>query len=41
MLRTVPESWDRGYEELVRAGRVEGGRDPSEWFTNALVPPPR
>ena len=41
VLLTVPESWDRGYEELVRAGRVEGGRDPSEWFTNALVPPPR
>jgi NitT/TauT family transport system substrate-binding protein len=38
VLRTEPESWRRGYEELVRAGRVEGGKDPSEWFTNELVP---
>jgi NitT/TauT family transport system substrate-binding protein len=38
VLRTNPESWRRGYEELVAAGRVEGGRDPAAWFTNALVP---
>lgn len=38
VLRTNPESWRRGYEELVAAHRVEGGRDPSAWFTNALVP---
>jgi NitT/TauT family transport system substrate-binding protein len=41
VLRTVPESWRRGYEELVQAGRVEGGRDPSEWYTNDLVPASR
>jgi NitT/TauT family transport system substrate-binding protein len=41
VLRTVPESWRRGYEELVQAGRVESGRDPSEWFTNDLVPTSR
>ena len=28
-------------EELVRAGRVEAGRDPSEWYTNDLVPASR
>jgi ABC-type nitrate/sulfonate/bicarbonate transport system substrate-binding protein len=38
VLRTVGESWRRGYEELVSAGRVEAGRDPSQWFTNELVP---
>jgi ABC-type nitrate/sulfonate/bicarbonate transport system substrate-binding protein len=38
VLRTVAESWRRGYDELVAAGRVEGGRDPSPWFTNELVP---
>lgn len=38
VLRTVPERWQRGYEELVRAGRVEAGKDPSAWFTNELVP---
>jgi NitT/TauT family transport system substrate-binding protein len=38
VLRTVPESWRRGYDELVRAGRVEAGKDPSMWFTNELVP---
>lgn len=38
VLRTERESWRRGYEELVRAGQVEPGRDPSSWFTNELVP---
>lgn len=38
VLRTVPESWRRGYEELVHAGRVPAGKDPSQWFTNELVP---
>ena len=38
VLRTVPERWQHGYEELVRAGRVEPGQDPSAWFTNELVP---
>ena len=38
LLRTVPESWSRGYEELVRAGRVAAGKDPNGWFTNELVP---
>jgi NitT/TauT family transport system substrate-binding protein len=38
VLRTVPERWQRGYEELVRAGQAEAGKDPSKWFTNELLP---
>jgi NitT/TauT family transport system substrate-binding protein len=38
ILRTVPESWRRGYEELASAGRAAGGKAPEQWFTNALVP---
>ena len=38
VLRTVGESWRRGYDELVRAGLAAGGHDPSSWFTNELVP---
>lgn len=38
ILRTVPENWQRGYEELARAGRAAGGKAPDQWFTNALVP---
>lgn len=38
IMRTVPESWQRGYDELVQAGLAEGGHDPSVWFTNELVP---
>jgi NitT/TauT family transport system substrate-binding protein len=38
VLRTVGESWRRGYDELVRAGLAAGGHDPSAWFTNELLP---
>ena len=38
VLRTVPERWQHGYEELVSAGRIAAGKDPSTWFTNELVP---
>jgi ABC-type nitrate/sulfonate/bicarbonate transport system substrate-binding protein len=38
VMRTVPEHWQRGYEELVNAGRIAAGKDPSTWFTNELVP---
>lgn len=38
LMRTVPETWQRGYEELVAAGLAEAGKDPSAWFTNELVP---
>jgi hypothetical protein len=38
VLRTDGESWQRGYDELVRADLAETGRDPSAWFTNELLP---
>lgn len=38
VLRTDPARWQAGYDELVRAGRVDAGLDPSAWFTNDLVP---
>jgi NitT/TauT family transport system substrate-binding protein len=38
VMRTVPENWQRGYDELVRSGLAEGGHDPSIWYTNELVP---
>jgi NitT/TauT family transport system substrate-binding protein len=38
ILRTVPDKWQRGYEELVRAGQAKAGKDPSQWFTNELIP---
>lgn len=38
LLRTQPDSWQRGYDELVRLGQVEGDRDASDWYTNELVP---
>jgi len=41
ILRTDPARWLAAYEELVAAGRVDSGLDPSAWFTNALVPMPR
>jgi NitT/TauT family transport system substrate-binding protein len=37
IMRTNEETWRRGYEELVRAGRLPAGKNPSEWFTNELV----
>jgi len=38
ILRTVSQSWQQGYDELVRSGLAEPGRDPAAWFTNELVP---
>lgn len=38
ILRTVPERWRRGYEELASAGRAASGQKPEQWFTNALLP---
>lgn len=40
ILRTDPARWLAGYEELVAAGQVAAGHDPSAWFTNELVPVP-
>ncbi|HEU4619594.1 MAG TPA: ABC transporter substrate-binding protein [Gammaproteobacteria bacterium] len=38
VLRTLPDRWQSGYEELVQAGQAEPGKDPSQWFTNELLP---
>jgi NitT/TauT family transport system substrate-binding protein len=38
LMRTVDSSWRRGYDELVQAGLAEDGHNPSEWYTNELVP---
>ena len=38
LLRTVGSSWQRGYEELVRAELANPGLNPSDWYTNELVP---
>lgn len=38
VMRTVDESWRRGYNELVSAGLAQAGRDPAAWYTNELVP---
>jgi len=38
LLRTDPDRWRAGYEELVAAGQVAAGHDPSVWFTNDYVP---
>jgi ABC-type nitrate/sulfonate/bicarbonate transport system substrate-binding protein len=38
ILRTDPDRWRSGYEELVRSGQAQAGKDPAEWFTNALLP---
>lgn len=38
ILRTDPARWQAGYEELVAAGQVDTGHDPSQWFTNELEP---
>jgi ABC-type nitrate/sulfonate/bicarbonate transport system substrate-binding protein len=36
-LKTVTASWQKVYDQLVRAKIVEGGKNPQEWFTNDLV----
>jgi NitT/TauT family transport system substrate-binding protein len=38
VLRTVPSTWQRGYEELVSVGQAAAGKDPASWFTNDLLP---
>jgi NitT/TauT family transport system substrate-binding protein len=38
LLRTSPDAWLRGYEELVAAGLAESGHEPAAWFTNEFVP---
>jgi NitT/TauT family transport system substrate-binding protein len=38
IMRTDPDRWRRGYEELVGAGQVGAGHDPEAWYTNEFVP---
>lgn len=38
LLRTDEERWQNVYDEIVETGAMPGGLDPSEWFTNDLVP---
>jgi hypothetical protein len=38
VLRTVPSTWQRGYEELVSVGQAAAGKDQASWFTNDLLP---
>lgn len=38
VLKTVPSTWQKGYQELVDAGLAKGGKNPADWFMNELVP---
>jgi NitT/TauT family transport system substrate-binding protein len=38
VMRTVDAVWRQGYDELVKAGLAEAGRDPAAWYTNELLP---
>jgi NitT/TauT family transport system substrate-binding protein len=37
LLRTVPETWQKVYDQLLEIDVAEPDQDPSEWFTNDLV----
>jgi NitT/TauT family transport system substrate-binding protein len=37
LLRTVPETWQKVYDQLLEIEVAEPDQDPSEWFTNDLV----
>jgi NitT/TauT family transport system substrate-binding protein len=37
LLKTVPEDWQKVYDQVVDVELAEGGKDPQEWFTNELV----
>lgn len=37
VLRTTEDRWQGVYDELVEAGSLEPGQDPSEWFSNEFV----
>ncbi|MFC6021272.1 ABC transporter substrate-binding protein [Plantactinospora solaniradicis] len=38
LLQTDPAAWQKTYDELVKAGLVEAGKDPSQWFSNEFAP---
>ncbi|MGH3342303.1 MAG: hypothetical protein ACRDPK_05330, partial [Carbonactinosporaceae bacterium] len=37
MLKTVPENWQKVYDQLTGVGQAPKGKDPQQWFTNDLV----
>jgi NitT/TauT family transport system substrate-binding protein len=37
LLKTVPQSWQKVYDQLVHAKIVEGGKNPQQWFNNELL----
>jgi NitT/TauT family transport system substrate-binding protein len=37
-LRVEPSSWNTAYQQVVKAGLVKPGLDPSKWFTNKFAP---
>jgi NitT/TauT family transport system substrate-binding protein len=37
LLKTVPEDWQKVYDQVVDVELAPGDKDPQEWFTNDLV----
>jgi NitT/TauT family transport system substrate-binding protein len=37
LLKTVPEDWQKVYDQVVDVDLAPGGKDPQPWFTNDLV----
>jgi NitT/TauT family transport system substrate-binding protein len=37
LLKTVPEDWQKVYDQVVDVKLAPGGKDPKPWFTNELV----
>ncbi|WP_345214701.1 ABC transporter substrate-binding protein [Georgenia halophila] len=40
IMHTDPERFQEAYEALTEGGLVEGGEDPTQWFTNEYAPEP-
>jgi NitT/TauT family transport system substrate-binding protein len=38
LLHTPAEPWQAAYDELTATGLVKKGKDPSQWYTNTLLP---
>ena len=37
LLKTVPENWQKVYDQVVDVKLAPGGKDPKSWFSNELV----
>jgi NitT/TauT family transport system substrate-binding protein len=37
LLKTVPEDWQKVYDQVVDVKLAPGGKDPQPWFSNELV----